>query len=156
MKNCSKPHTAVPTLEDKRKRDLAAIHAAATKLGFDTADRDPSSEYRSMLSGQCGVTSAAELTAAGRTKVLAHLRSLSAQQGKAPQRYSQQEHIARLWAALGKAGALEDASTAGLNAFVKRMAQVDSVKFLTGLQGSKVIEALKAWQQRHATASATR
>lgn len=32
-----------------RRRHIAAIHAAAAKLGMDTADKNPASDYRAML-----------------------------------------------------------------------------------------------------------
>lgn len=139
---------------DKRRRDLAAIHAAAAKLGMDTADRSPTSEYRTMLQDQGGAVSAADLTADGRRKVLAYLQRLAP--GGKPQRgESQQQHIERRWRQLGQAGAINDASDESLARFVKRVAGVDSLRWMTALQGSKVIEALKAMQARHAAASRT-
>ena len=58
-------------------RQLAAIHAAAAKLGMDTADRSPTSTYRTVLQRQGGKLSAADLDQAGRKRVLAYLLRLS-------------------------------------------------------------------------------
>lgn len=63
---------------DARRRELAAIHAQAAKLGLDTADKNPESEYRSLLWTVGRVRSAALLDQAGRLSVLDHL----AQRGK--------------------------------------------------------------------------
>jgi len=46
-----------------RTRDLAAIHAAAAKLGLDAAAKDPGSAYRTILRLQGGgQASAADMT----------------------------------------------------------------------------------------------
>ncbi len=142
---------------DARRRDLAAIHAAAATLGMDTADRDPSTPYRTVVrvQGREDVTSAAELTAAGRRRVLAYLleQGRLAGRGAPPPRprtvpASQLDVIRGLWAQLGTAGALRDPSAEGLTAFVKRTTGVDAPRWLTAAQGSRVIEALKAWLAR--------
>lgn len=144
--------TLNPTAADKRRRDLAAIHAAAAKLGMDTADRNPGSEYRTMLQAQGGATSAADLTADGRRRVLAYLQRLHNPAGRPKRTESQQEHIERRWRQLGEAGAINDASPESLARFVKRLAGVDNLRWITAMQGAKIIEALKAMQARHAAA----
>lgn len=66
-----------------RNRDLAAIHAMATKLGMDTADQNQQSEYRAMLFTVGGPTaerdgkrSASHLDHVGRARVREHLQRL--------------------------------------------------------------------------------
>lgn len=67
-----------------RRRDLAAIHIFADQLGMDTTDRNPQSEYRSILFTVGGPTarrgdeiSAAFLDNVGRQRVRAHLYQLT-------------------------------------------------------------------------------
>lgn len=66
------------TYQDRRRAELARIHIAAEELGMDTKDDDPNSDYRCMLWTIGRVRSAGELDAAGRRKVLDHLRALGA------------------------------------------------------------------------------
>lgn len=133
---------------DDRRRQLAAIHAAAAKLGMDTSDRSPSSEYRSMLAAQGGVVSAADLDEAGRRRVLRHL--LRSTGTKPPRDGWQAEKMRRLWSELGQAGKLADPSERGLNAFVKSQTGMASPRFLPSRDANRVIEALKAWLARPA------
>lgn len=71
-----------------RRRDLAAIHVFAAQLGMDTADKSPSSEYRSMLFTVGGPSarrgeeiSAAFLDHVGRQRVRQHLYQLTKARG---------------------------------------------------------------------------
>ena len=66
-----------PTTNGPRNRDLAAIHIAAQAAGMDTADKNPQSEYRSMLWTLGRQRSAAALDFAGRKAVLDHLRKIA-------------------------------------------------------------------------------
>lgn len=59
---------------ERRRAELAKIHIAASALGMDTEDKDPGSDYRSMLFAVGGERSAAKLTVEGRHAVLEHLR----------------------------------------------------------------------------------
>lgn len=58
---------------DARRRELAKIHILAVQHGMDTADKNPESEYRSMLFTVARVRSAGDLDQAGRLAVLDHL-----------------------------------------------------------------------------------
>lgn len=69
---------------DARRRELAKIHILAGELGLDTADRNPASEYRSILWTIGRVHSAGALDQAGRLAVLDHL----AQRGRRERRAS--------------------------------------------------------------------
>lgn len=129
----------------KRRRDLAAIHASAAKLGMDTADKEPTSDYRSMLLTVGGAASAADLTTDGRRKVLAHLQKCLGQ--PASPRRTQVDVMQHLWDELRGQGALLNGE-AELQAFVKRMTGVDDARWLSSTQASVVIEALKAWLKR--------
>jgi phage gp16-like protein len=70
-----------PTRYADRRKELAQIHMAAQQLGMDTSDKDENSEYRSMLFTVARVRSSADLDYAGRTAVLAHLKSRGAKLG---------------------------------------------------------------------------
>jgi phage gp16-like protein len=135
---------------DQRRADLAAIHAAAKKLGMDTTDKSPASVYRTVVftAGKEGKHSAAELSPAGRRRVVAYLqRQLNP--GSVPHSDGPMAGmIDRLWRQLGQMGALDDPTPQGLNKFLRSTQGVDSLRFLTGMQGSKVVEALKAWKAR--------
>lgn len=130
-----------------RRRELAAIHAAAAKLGLDTADKSPASDYRAMLQAQAGVTSAAALDARGRKKVLAYLLRHAAPAPRPPDGW-QADKIRKLWARLGEAGALSDPSERGLNAFVLSQTRMTHLRFVPAKDANRVIEALKAWLHR--------
>ena len=133
---------------DDRKRELAAIHVMATQLGLDTADKSESSTYRTMLRERGGASSAADLTAQGRKRVLAHLRSCVGPAKSRPPGGWQAEKIRKLWQQLGAAGVLRDPSERALNEWVQSMLGVSSPNFLNSHQGNRVVEALKAWCKR--------
>lgn len=132
-----------------RRRKLAAIHAAAAKLGLDTADKSPGSAYRTILQAQGGVTSAADLDADGRRKVLAYLlRQANPTGTPAPKGGWQLAKIEALWRELGATGALRDPSPTGLADFVQARQGVSSPLWLNTQQANHVVEALKAWKAR--------
>lgn len=69
---------------DSRQRELAAIHLRAKELGLDTADKNPASEYRSILWSIGRQHSAADLDQAGRLAVLDHLKARKRREVPAP------------------------------------------------------------------------
>lgn len=147
-----RPWTTRRTLSaaDDRRRTLAAIHAAASQLGLDTADKDPGSPYRTILQVQGGgKVSAADMTDAERKRVLAYLLR-QANPGKvlAHKDGWQVAKIEALWGELGAASQLRDPSPAGLQAFIMGRFKVKAARWLTAVQASQVIEALKAWKAR--------
>lgn len=134
---------------DQRRRDLAAIHLMAAKLGLDTADKSPQSDYRQMLQTQGGKTSAADLDAAGIKRVLAHLRK-STNPGPRPRDGWQAELIRKLWAQLAEMGALTDPTEHGLNKFVLSQTGIAAPRFLPTTAGNRIVETLKSWVKREA------
>lgn len=133
-----------------RRRSIAAIHAAASKLGLDTADKNPDSDYRSMLQAVGGKTSTTEMDEAALARVVKHLmRTLNpnGQQAK-PKDGWHAERMRKLWAELGQLGALKDPSDLGLVRFVESQVQVSALRFLNTQQGNRIVEALKAWLTR--------
>jgi phage gp16-like protein len=114
---------------------------------MDTADRDPTTPYRTLLKAQGGHSSAADLTADGHRRVLAELARLAGKPAK-PKHGWQADKIARLWRQLGELGALKQPDEAGLNAFVLAKTGVAAPRFLRTQQANRMIETLKAWLAR--------
>ncbi|WP_435100805.1 gp16 family protein [Arhodomonas sp. AD133] len=75
---------------DSRRRQLAAIHAQARRVGLDPhGDRDA---YEQMLQAVAGVRSAGKLDAAGRRKVLDHLKRVGGRQRPRKADYPNRPH----------------------------------------------------------------
>jgi phage gp16-like protein len=60
----------------------------------------------------------------------------------------QLQKIQALWLELHRIGQVHNSSTKALAAFCKRVTGVDRLEWLDGVEASKVIEALKDWEQR--------
>lgn len=129
-----------------RKRELAQIHIAIGALRWDD------DHYRAVLFAKTGKRSAGELDSTGRKRFIEHLKACGWSGGKsaaAPRFTRQQWHVRMLWRDLGRAGALSDRSDEALDAFVKGLVGIDSLRFLVNVSdASRVIEALKAWLRR--------
>ncbi|MGJ4748482.1 regulatory protein GemA, partial [Leptospira sp. SA-E8] len=126
-------------------RELGAIHMGAKSLGWSDDD------YRFHLRQQTGMRSAADLDAAGRRKMLAHLAACGFTPKAAPSRpFDQVAKIQWLWRKLKTAGVLRDGSEIALLSFIDRTTGlvISDVRFLPPQEASKVIEALKAWLDR--------
>lgn len=134
-----------------RKRHMATIHAAAAKLGMDTADKHPGSEYRSMLAAVGGgKSSTTDMDEAGLKRVVKHLM-LTLNPGKQvkPKDGWHAAKMRQLWADLAAIpGTLTDPTERGLDKFVHSQTGLASVRFLTSSQGNRIVEALKAWLKR--------
>lgn len=140
-----------------RNNDLAEIHIAAGKLGMDTSDKNPESEYRQMLWTHGRVRSAGDLDHAGRARVVAHLRQLMQARGlaKPGQTYpgrparppaSKAEQIKKVEALLADSGRGWDYA----NSMCKRMFKIDAIEFATSADLQKLIAALVYDQKRQA------
>lgn len=138
-------HTSPFAAKDQRRRELGHIHQGRTALGWTEDD------YRFHLVKITGVASSADLDAAGRAKVLAHMAKLGFQPKSSNFKpFGQPEKIKWLWKKLDEAGGLRDGSPTALLAFVARTigTTVSDVKFLPTAQASTVIEALKSMLDR--------
>ena len=138
-------HTSPFAAKDQRRRELGHIHQGRTALGWTEDD------YRFHLVEITGTASSADLDAAGRAKVLAHMAKLGFKPKSASFKpFGQPERIKWLWKKLDEAGGLRDSSPAALLAFVDRTigTAVSDVKFLPTAQASTVIEALKSMLDR--------
>ncbi len=148
------------TAADGRRTELAKIHITASQLGLKSKVDD--SLYREMLANVGGVSSAADLDAAGRRKVLEHLDSLRREETKAPRyvRGTQAALIRWLWTQLAKAGLVDDKSDRALRRYIAQHASLGTPKeviterdprHLDRAEASKVIEQLKQWRERGTT-----
>ena len=138
-------HTNTGNVDAQRKRELGHIHPGKAALEWTNDD------YQFHLQNLTGWSSAAQLDAAGRRKVLAHMATL----GYTPkaskfQPFDQAAKIKWLWKKIGDEGGLRDPSPAALLLFVGNTTGtgVADVKFLPTLEASKVIEALKVMLDR--------
>jgi hypothetical protein len=111
-------------------------------------------DYRALL-GQLfpGRNSAAQLSLKELGELLDHLARLGGGVNvRRPVRVEEAEPqlklIRFLWDELAQFGALHDSSEVALRHFVRRVTKVDSLRWLTPLQASAVIEGLKAWRRR--------
>ena len=133
------------TNQAQHKRELGHMHEGKKALGWSDDD------YRFHLAEITGKTSAADLDAQCRAKLLAHMARLGYQpksSGFKP--FGQPEKIKWLWKQIGLAGGLRDPSPAALLAFVARTTSrpISDVKFLPTVDASTVIEALKSMLDR--------
>lgn len=141
-------HTAfknAAAIEAQRKRELGHIHQGKARLGWSDDC------YRYHLQHLTGHTSAAELDAAGRAKVLAHMAKLGYRPASNTFKpFDQAAKIKWYWKKLAACGALRDGSPAALCTFIARQlgqAYADP-KFIPTAEASRLIEALKAMLAR--------
>lgn len=140
-----------------RRNDLAEIHIAAKKLGMDTSDKNPETEYRQMLWTHGRVRSSGDLDHRGRAAVVAHLRTLMVSRGLAKPGQTYPGKPAKpapsKAAQISKVEALLADSNRGwdyANSMVKRMFKLDAVEFCTSADLQKLIAALVYDQKRQA------
>lgn len=133
-----------------RKRLIKLIHVAKRELGMDE------DTYRHMLRGMpslYGKDSAATLTLSQLQDVLDSMKKRGFKVRARPKSRTlanddQSKLIRHLWLNLHSAGAVRDNSEQALASYVKRIARVDDLHWLSTQQASQVIETLKKWQQR--------
>lgn len=154
------------TAPDRRRRQLAAVHAAKRDLGLDD------DTYRDLLERLTGARSAAELGPESLDAVLDHFAAQGWRGGKgregrrrppiavdqarlaahkAAGAGPQEALILALWDALAEAGAFDTGMHARLDTFMKRLGgdcAVAHPRFLTPAAAQKVIEGLRAWLRR--------
>ncbi|MGB1762984.1 gp16 family protein [Alloalcanivorax xenomutans] len=131
-------------MSDLRRRELAKIHIGRDQLGMDD------DTYRDMLWTVARVRSSSELDAWGRAKVLEHYRAL----GWAPKRRRHPGKVAGRNSELMRKieAQLTDMGLAWAYAdsIVRRMHQVESVRFANPSQLRDVVAALTYEQRRRA------
>ncbi|MCG8991482.1 regulatory protein GemA [Laribacter hongkongensis] len=130
-----------------RQRLIKLIHVAKRDLALDD------DSYRTILQRIGKKTSAADLTVPELEKVLEHMKrsgfKVRSKKGDRPQASDDQSKMIRgLWLELAGMEVVRNSSEAALGAFVKRMAKVDTLQWLSTEQASQVIEHLKEWRER--------
>ncbi len=148
------------TTDPTRKRELALIHLAKATLGLSRDD------YEHVLRTITGQTSAADLDAAGREKLLKHFKSkgfvVKAKAGSARAAFIRAPQVRKLqamWYALSDAGAVvrpasSEACSRAVEAWAKEqlathaLGPLDALRFATGAQLGKLIESMKGWMER--------
>jgi phage gp16-like protein len=133
-----------------RDREIKLIHVARRELGLDEET------YRAMLNMVVGVKSAADLDAAGRQKLLDHMKSKgfkvkSKAGGKAKIDLAadpQYRKIQALWSDLERMGAVRVNTEAAIRVYIKRITGCDAYAFCGNAQIASIIETLKKWRDR--------
>lgn len=133
---------------ERRRKQLAAIHAARRDLGLDE------DSYRHMLSEVAGVRSAADLDADGRRKVLDHLRRVGwstkprrrvAEHPGTPHNLDREQMLQKIEAQLASMGlpwSYADA-IAKQQTGIQRVAWLRNREHLTGVIGALHVEQEK-------------
>jgi phage gp16-like protein len=138
-------------MDEQRKKDLAKIHIAKKQLGLDDET------YRAMLQMVAGVESAADLTADGRRKVLAHLSKAGFKRRKAAAKYPGRPDFDQL-NDTGKRAMMEKVEAhlaeakrpwAYVHGMAKRMFKVERVQWCTPGQLHRIVSALEYDARRH-------
>ncbi|MEX3690112.1 gp16 family protein [Paraburkholderia sp. BR14263] len=134
------------------RSDLAKIHIAKKQLAMDD------DTYRTMLRSVGGAESARDLNKAGADAVLSHLKRCGfrptrnggddkTRSGRVPDD-AQSDKLRMLWRQLHELGAVRNPSDAALASYVKRQTGIAALQWLSTMQASHVIEALKKWIAR--------
>lgn len=152
--------TNTKTSPKRRNSDLAMIHIAAKRLFGDVSKGgDGRDAYEDWLERLSGKRSASKLTTPERIELIKRLR----RDGLIPERErggigqskdGAERPTSAQWAKLGGLArsmgwekGLEDAR---LRSFVVRIAKVNSTRFMTRAQASKVIMGLEEWVRQRA------
>ena len=156
-----------------RKFELGLIHIGkaylARQAGMSVKDFDP--DYRQLLQRVCGATSSADLDAAGREKLLSHMKSCgfkvvtkAADPATAARSQAldspKHKKLRAMWYALADVDAVVRPRNAvlcdqAIEAWAKRqlgandqVGQLDALRFANGAQMEKLIEEMKRWGER--------
>lgn len=135
---------------------IAAIHTLKHRLGLSDDD------YRALLVQLTGQRSSKDMNQGQRRAVREHLAALAVKLGVARPQHNAKSTFAQaraaasprerkvwaLWHQLHRDGVVANASAPALNAWVKRQAGVDALRFCSDAQLDALIEALKRWMNR--------
>ena len=148
------------TTDPTRKRELGLIHLAKATMGLSRDD------YEHVLQAVTGKTSAADLDAAGRDKLLRHFKAkgfvVKAKAGSARAAFIRAPQVKKLqamWYSLSEVGAVaqpvsHDACNRAVEAWSKEqlakhaLGPLDALRFATGAQLNTLIESMKKWGDR--------
>lgn len=139
----------MPDTKQARDREIKLIHVARRELQLDE------DTYRAMLEQVTGVKSSSDLDAAGRKKVLDHLKSkgfkVKSKPAAAPSKNAadpQYRKIQALWSELTRLGAVRVNTEAVIRVYIKRISGKDDFSFCNNAQVTVIIESLKKWKSR--------
>jgi len=132
-----------------RNRLIALIHVAKKELALNEES------YRALLDGATGKTSLKEMgnkdlkAVIERFKEFGFKKSKPKRAGKRKMAAGVQASLIRaLWLSLYQLGQVRDPSEEAIAAYVRRMAKVDAVQFLTPSKADAVIAGLRSWMKR--------
>lgn len=142
-----------------RQRLIRLIHVAKRDLSMDD------DTYRAILLRIGKKASSADLTIPELEKVLEHLKrsgfKVRSKSKAAPKQKPEQakpsrplaqdlesKKIRALWLFLHELGAVKNPSEEALAAYVKRIAGVDALQWISGEQAERLIETMKKWAMR--------
>ena len=142
-----------------RQRLIRLIHVAKRDLSMDD------DTYRAILQRIGKKASSADLTIPELEKVLEHLKrsgfKVRSKSKAAPKQKPEQakpsrplaqdlesKKIRALWLFLHELGAVKNPSEEALAAYVKRIAGVDALQWISGQQAERLIETMKKWAMR--------
>lgn len=140
-----------------RQRLIRLIHVAKRDLSLDD------DTYRSILLRFGGKESSSDLTVPKLEQVLEHLKrsgfkvrstgkvtsvSKPARPSRALAQDAESKKIRALWLFLHELGAVKNPSEEALAAYVKRIAGVDALQWISGEQAERLIETMKKWAMR--------
>ncbi|MCT4608637.1 MAG: regulatory protein GemA [Pelagimonas sp.] len=147
--------TKAKTSPKRRNGDLAMIHIVAKQLFGDVSSSgDGREDYENWLENLTGKRSAGKLTAAERAELVKKLRKDKllpersrggrgqTNGGEDRPTSAQWNKIGGLARSMGWGKGLEDQR---LRSFVERTAKVQSTRFITRAQASKIITGLEQW-----------
>ena len=138
---------------------IRLIHVAKRDLQLDD------DTYRAILQRVAGKGSSSDLTVSELEKVLEHMKRSGFKvrsKGKAPRtakpakaklsrplaQDGESKKVRALWLFLHQLGAVKNPSEEALAAYVKRIAGVDALQWISGEQAETLIETLKKWAMR--------
>mgnify|MGYP003593309142 CR=1 FL=1 len=140
-----------------RQRLIRLIHVAKRDLSMDD------DTYRAILQRIGKKASSADLTIPELEKVLEHLKRsgfkvrsknksapkpAQAKQSRPLAQDLESKKIRALWLFLHELGAVKNPSEEALAAYVKRIAGVDALQWISGQQAERLIETMKKWAMR--------
>jgi Mu-like prophage protein gp16 len=143
------------TNDARRVKLIKTIQVGRRELRMD----EPT--YRAMLAGVGGADSLKDMPLSKMIDVLEHMKKsgfqLRAKTGDRSQAFDSFSRKARaLWLFLHALGAVRDPSERALNAYVKRIAKVEDLRWVRHHSQEAVIETLKKWAMRYLPAELVR
>ena len=141
-----------------RQRLIRLIHVAKRDLSLDD------DTYRSILQRFGRKESSSDLTVPELEQVLEHLKrsgfkvrskgkpakpkAVKAKPSRPLAQDAESKKIRALWLFLHELGAVKNPSEEALAAYVKRIAGVDALQWISGEQAERLIETMKKWAMR--------